>query len=98
MNPHVQNHLDLLTDTVEELTRIIESAHAKIDALTAEKERITLDNLGKKRRIAILEDNVSRLNEVSEENRRLRDKQAEATEHAARLLAHVRELQGKFTP
>ncbi len=98
MNKLVQSHLDKLAEAVGEMTRLMAVAHAKIEQQAEEKERNAIETWGKDRRMAILEENVTRLNEVLEENRRLREKQNEAADHAARLLAHVRELQGKFTP
>ena len=98
MNPLVRGNLDRLAEAVGQMARLVETAHAKVDEHAAEKERLARETWNKDRKTAILEENVDRMNTVMEENRRLREKHAEATEHAAKLLAHVRELQGKFTP
>jgi predicted nuclease with TOPRIM domain len=98
MNPLVRSNLDRLAESVGQMVRLIETAHAKVDEHAADKERIARETWNKDRKVAILEENVTRLNEVLEENRRLREKHAEAMDHAAKLLAHVRDLQGKFTP
>jgi hypothetical protein len=98
VNALVRSNLDRLAESVGQLARLVTSAHARMEAQTAEKERVARETWNKDRKAAILEDNVARMNEVMEENRQLREKQAAATEHAAKLLAHVRELQEKFTP
>ena len=98
MNPLVRSNLDRLAESVGQLAELVESAHAKVGEHAAEKEQAALETWNKDRKVAILEENVDRLNEVLEENRRLKEKHAEAMDHAAKLLAHVRELQGKFTP
>jgi predicted nuclease with TOPRIM domain len=98
MNKLVQSHLEKLAEAIGEMNRLMAAAHAKIDQQAEEKERSTTETWGKDRKMAILEENVTRLNEVLEENRRLREKHTQAADHAGKLLAHVRELQGKFTP
>jgi predicted nuclease with TOPRIM domain len=98
MNPLVRNHLDQLAASVRQVAELVASEHAQLQDHAAEKERATRETWNKDRKVAILEENVTRLNEVLEENRRLREKHSQAMEHAAKLLAHVRELQAKFTP
>jgi len=98
MNPLVRSNLDRLAEAVGQLAGLLEDAQKRLDEHAAEKERTAFETWNKDRKTAILEENVARLNELTEENRRLREKHGQAMEHAARLLAHVRELQGKFTP
>lgn len=98
MNALVRSNLDRLAESIGQMAELIESAHARVDEHAAEKEQTARETWNKDRKVAILEENVTRLSEVMEENRRLREKHTEAMEHAAKLLAHVRELQGKFTP
>ena len=98
MNPLVRSNLDRLADAVGQLAGLLHDAQYRMNEHAAEKERATFETWNKDRKVAILEENVARLNELTEENRRLREKHSQAMEHAAKLLAHVRELQGKFTP
>jgi len=98
MNPLVRSNLERLAESVGQMAKLVESTQAKVDEHAAEKERLARETWNKDRKASILEENVTRMTEVMEENRRLREKHAEAMDHAARLLAHVRELQGKFTP
>jgi predicted nuclease with TOPRIM domain len=98
MNPLIRSNLDRLAESVGQLAQLIESAHAKLAEHAAEKERAARETWNKDRKTAILEENVERLDSVMEENRMLKAKHAAAMDHAAKLLAHVRELQGKFTP
>ncbi len=98
MNPLVRSNLERLAEAVGQMAKLVEAAHTKVEEHAAEKEQAAFETWNKDRRVAILEENVTRLNEVLEENRRLREKHGQAMEHAAKLLAHVRELQGKFTP
>jgi predicted nuclease with TOPRIM domain len=98
MNPLVRSNLDRLAESIGQMAGLIEAAQARADEHAAEKERATFETWNKDRKVAIMEENAARLKEVLEENRRLREKHAQAMDHAAKLLAHVRELQGKFTP
>ncbi len=98
MNQLIESHLEYLAEAVENMTRMLESAHARIDEQKREKAEMQLAIGARNRKISILEENLAELDKVREENRRLQAKQSQAAEHAAKLLAHVRELQGKFTP
>ncbi len=98
MNALVRSNLERLAEAVGQMAKLVESAHAQIEEHAVEKEQATFDNWSKDTRVAVLEENLGRMDEVMKENKRLREKHAQAVEHAARLLAHVRELQGKFTP
>ena len=98
MNPLVRSNLDRLAESIGQMAELIESAQAKVDEHAAEKEQTARETWNKDRKVAILEENVDRLGEVLEENHRLKEKHAEAMDHASKLLAHIRELQGKFTP
>ena len=98
MNPLVRSNLDRLAESVGQMAKLIESAHAELAEHAAEKERVARETWNRDRKAAILEENVEQLDSVMEENRSLKAKHVAAMDHAAKLLAHVRELQGKFTP
>jgi len=98
MESLVENQLDQLERELERLFQLVAAAHATIEEQVKEKEETALKNMDLGRRLRILKENVDQTADVATENDRLREKNAQAAEHAARLLAHVRELQRNFNP
>ncbi len=92
MNPLVKSQLEHLGNTLQELAEVMADVRTRSKSVEKDKDRILQENWTAVRQATILKETVDRMNEVLDENERLKMKHDAAREHVLQMLEYARVL------